>query len=244
MRDARGVREGGAIDARANASTVMAAVRFRDRAEAGRLLAEALRAYAGCDGVRLLALPRGGVPVAFEIARVLAAPLDVFVVRKLGVPGHEELALGAIASGGARVINSRLVEELGIPPERLEAIEAAERLELARREHAYRGDRPALDLAGRTVILVDDGLATGATMLAAIRAVRQDHPARVVVAVPVAQHDVCEALGGEADEVVCLRTPEPFRSVGMWYHDFSQTGDEEVRALLGRARRPAAHPPR
>lgn len=178
--------------------------------------------------------------MAFEIAQALAVPLDVFVVRKLGVPGHEELALGAIASGGARVVNRRLVEELGIPSERVEAIEAEERRELARRERDYRGERPALDLGGRTVILVDDGLATGASMLAAIRAVQQEHPTRLVVAVPVARQDVCAALGRVADEVVCLRTPAVFRSVGTWFDDFSQTRDDEVRSLLARARQPTA----
>jgi predicted phosphoribosyltransferase len=228
------------IDSRAHTSTATATATFRDRAEAGRLLAERLRTYAGGDEIIVLALPRGGVPVAFEIAQALAVPLDVFVVRKLGVPGHEELALGAIASGGARVVNRRLVEELGIPSERVEAIEAEERRELARRERDYRGERPALDLAGRTVILVDDGLATGASMLAAIRAVQQEHPARLVVAVPVARQDVCAALGRVADEVVCLRTPAAFRSVGTWFDDFSQTRDDEVRSLLARARRPTA----
>jgi erythromycin esterase-like protein/predicted phosphoribosyltransferase len=222
----------------------MATDRFRDRAEAGRLLAERLREYAGRDDVIVLALPRGGVPVAFEIAQALAAPLDVFVVRKLGVPGHEELALGAIASGGVRVVNRRLIETLAIPADWVEAIEAKESRELARRERDYRGERPPPDLAGRTVILVDDGLATGSTMLAAVRAVKQERPARVVVAVPVAPQEVCESLRREADEVACLFTPAAFQSVGAWYDDFSQTSDEEVRALLDRARRPpAAAPP-
>jgi putative phosphoribosyl transferase len=170
------------------------ATQFRNRAEAGRLLAERLRAYAGRDDVVVLGLPRGGVPVAFEIARALDAPLDVFLVRKLGVPGHEELALGAIATGGTRVLNERLVESLGIPREWIEAIDAKEMRELERRERAYRGDRPPPDLTGRTVILVDDGLATGSTMLAAVQAVRQDEPERVVVAVPVAPAEVCAAL--------------------------------------------------
>jgi predicted phosphoribosyltransferase len=183
----------------------------------------------------VLGLPRGGVPVAFEIARALAAPLDVLVVRKLGVPGREELAMGAITGSGGRVVNSALVEALGIPADRVEAIEAAERRELARRERVYRGERPAPALGGRTVILVDDGLATGATMLAAILAVQQQRPARTVVAVPVAQHDVCAALRREADEVVCLLSPPEFRSVGTWYDDFSQTRDDEVRTLLARA---------
>jgi erythromycin esterase-like protein/predicted phosphoribosyltransferase len=212
--------------------------RFEDRAQAGRRLAERLRGYAGRDDVVVLGLPRGGVPVAFEIARALDVPLDVFLVRKLGVPGHEEYALGAIATGGVRVLNRQLLESLDIPAEWLEAIDAKERRELDRRERVYRGDRPPPDVAGRTVILVDDGLATGSTMLAAVHAVRADEPARVVVAVPVADPDVCEALGSVADEVVCLLTPRPFRAVGAWYEDFTQTADGEVRDLLERARRP------
>jgi erythromycin esterase-like protein/predicted phosphoribosyltransferase len=192
----------------------------------------------------VLALPRGGAQVAHEIAQALAAPLDVFVVRKLGIPGHEEFAFGAIASGGTRVVNRRLLETLDLPAEWVEAIEAKESRELVRRERDYRGDRPPLDLAGRTVILVDDGLATGFTMLAAIEAVQQEHPARVVVAVPVAPQDVCEALGRVADEAVCLRTPADFQSVGTWYDDFSQTSDDDVRALLQRSRQaPPPAPP-
>jgi erythromycin esterase-like protein/predicted phosphoribosyltransferase len=218
--------------------------RFRDRAHAGRVLAERLREYAGRDDVVVLGLPRGGVPVAYEIAKALDAPLDVFLVRKLGVPGHEETALGAIATGGIRVLNTRLIESLDLPPEWIEAIDAKERQELHRRELLYRGDRPPPDIAGRTVILVDDGLATGSTMLAALHAVRADDPARVVVAVPVAAPDVCEALRGVADEVVCALTPEPLQAVGMWYEDFSQTTDDEVRALLEHARpAPPARPP-
>jgi erythromycin esterase-like protein/predicted phosphoribosyltransferase len=182
------------------------------------------------------------VPVAFEVARELDVPLDVFVVRKLGVPGHEELAMGAIATGGTRVVNKQLIEKLEIPPEWIEAIDAKERRELERRERAYRGERPPPDLAGRTVILVDDGLATGSTMLAAVWAVRQEEPARVVVAVPVADPDVCGALRDEADEVVCVHTPRPLGAVGAWYDDFSQTTDDEVRALLERA--PRAPPAR
>src|SRR4051812_26520886 len=212
--------------------------RFEDRAQAGRLLAERLRAYAGRDDVVVLGLPRGGVPVAYEIAKALDAPLDVFLVRKLGVPGHEETALGAIATGGIRVLNTQLIESLGLPPEWIEAIDAKERQELHRRERVYRGDRPPPDIAGRTVILVDDGLATGSTMLAALHAVRADDPARVVVAVPVADPDVCAELRSVADEVVCLETPKPLRAVGIWYEDFSQTADGEVRDLLERARRP------
>jgi erythromycin esterase-like protein/predicted phosphoribosyltransferase len=212
--------------------------RFRNRVEAGRLLAERLRQYTGRDNVVVLALPRGGVLVGFEIARALEAPLDVFLVRKLGVPGHEEVALGAIATGGTRVLNTRAIESLNIPVEWIEAIDAKERRELERRERVYREGRPPPELAGRTVILVDDGLATGSTMWAAVHAVRQEDPARVVVAVPVADPDVCEAMREVADEVVCLITPKPFRAVGVWYEDFSQTSDAEVRELLARARCP------
>jgi erythromycin esterase-like protein/predicted phosphoribosyltransferase len=212
--------------------------RFRDRIEAGRLLAEHLRRYAGRDDLVVLGLPRGGVPVAFEVAHALEAPLDIFLVRKLGVPGHEELALGAIATGGTRVLNKQLIESLDIPPEWIEAIDAKERRELERRERAYRGERPPPDVAGKTVILVDDGLATGSTMLAAVHAIRADDPARVVVAVPVADPEVCAGLRSVADEVVCLSTPQPLQAVGLWYQDFSQTADDEVRELLARARRP------
>src|SRR3954454_20985286 len=205
---------------------------FRNRTEAGRQLATKLAEYADRRDVLVLALPRGGVPVAFEVARALDAPLDVFLVRKLGVPGHEEFALGAIATGGVRVLNRQLIESIGLPAEWLEAIDAKERRELDRRERACRGDRPPPDLAGKTVILVDDGLATGSTMLAAVHAVRADDPARVVVAVPVADPDVCAELRSVADEVVCLETPKPLRAVGIWYEDFSQTADGEVRGLL------------
>jgi predicted phosphoribosyltransferase len=211
---------------------------FRDRAEAGRVLAEHLRRYAGRDDVVVLGLPRGGVPVAYEVADQLGAPLDVFLVRKLGVPGHEELAFGAIASGGTRVLNRELVEQLRLTPAIIDAIETRERRELERRERAYRDDRPPPDLRGRTVILVDDGLATGSTMLAAVHAVRQHDPARVVVAVPVADPEVCASLEQVADEAVCAITPRPMRAVGMWYDDFSQTTDDEVRELLARARHP------
>ncbi len=179
----------------------------------------------------VLGLPRGGVPVAFEIASALAAPLDAFPVRKLGVPGQEELAFGAIATGGTRVLNKQLILALGIPPEWIEAIDASERRELQRRELAYHTERPRLDVA-ETVILVDDGVATGLTMLAAVHAIRQEHPARVLVAVPVADPDVCADLRKGAEEVVCLSTPQPLRAVGAWYEDFSQTTDEEVRELL------------
>jgi predicted phosphoribosyltransferase len=213
--------------------------RFRNRGEAGRRLGEHLRAYHGRGDVIVLGLPRGGVPVAFEVARVLDAALDVFVVRKLGVPGHEELAFGAIASGGARVLNTQLIESLKLPTEWIDAIDAKERLELERRERVYRFDQPPLDLAGKTVILVDDGLATGSTMLAAAGAALQDNPARTVVAVPVADPGVCTRLRTAADEVVCLSTPRPLVAVGVWYDDFSQTSDHEVRDLLERSRCPS-----
>jgi erythromycin esterase-like protein/predicted phosphoribosyltransferase len=211
---------------------------FKDRAEAGRLLADRLREYAGRDDVVVLALPRGGVPVAYEVARELDVPLDVFVVRKLGVPGREELALGAIATGGTRVLKRPLIQALGLPPETIEAIDARERRELERRERAYRDGQPPPDVTGRRVILVDDGLATGSTMLAAVDAVRQDDPARVVVAVPVADPEVCTLLASAADEAVCLITPQPLHAISEWYEDFSQTTDDEVRDLLARARRP------
>jgi erythromycin esterase-like protein/predicted phosphoribosyltransferase len=217
---------------------------FHDRAEAGRKLAAQLGRYAGRRDVVVLGLPRGGVPVAFEIAQALDAPLDVFLVRKLGLPGHEEHAFGAIATGGVRVLNEPLLEQLELPSEWIEAIDARERRELERRERVYRGDRPPPDLAGRTVMLVDDGLATGATMLAAVHAVRLDDPAEVVVAVPVAAPEVCGALRAEADEVVCLLTPEQLGAVSLWYEDFTQTSDVEVSDLLARARRPpSAHMP-
>lgn len=214
---------------------------FRDRSDAGQALGHELGAYAGRDDVIVLALPRGGVPVAFEVARALQAPLDVFVVRKLGVPGHEELAMGAIASGGVLVIEPTVIEDLGIPPDVVTDVAAREEQERLRREREYRGDRPEPDVRGRTVILVDDGLATGSTMRAAVVALRKLQPARIVVAVPVAAPSACEELVEEVDEVVCARTPEPFRSVGSWYLEFSQTTDEEVRELLARAEHETAH---
>jgi predicted phosphoribosyltransferase len=208
--------------------------RFRNRTDAGRQLAEKLAAYANRPDVLVLALPRGGVPVGFEVARELGAPLDVFLVRKLGVPGYEELAMGAVATGGVRVLNDEIVRGLGISEHEIDAAAARELQELARRQRLYRGDRPLPDIAGRTVILVDDGLATGATMRAAIAAVRQQQPARIVVAVPTASPDTCEELKAEADDVVCAMTPEPFLAVGHWYEDFTQTTDDEVRELLAR----------
>jgi erythromycin esterase-like protein/predicted phosphoribosyltransferase len=205
---------------------------IRDRRDAGRLLAEKLAAYANRPDALVLALPRGGVPVAYEVARALGAPLDVFVVRKLGVPGYEELAMGAVATGGVRVLNDQLVERLGIPEQMIDAVAARELQELARRERRYRGGRPPPDVRGRTVILVDDGLATGATMHAAIEALRQQKPTRIVVAVPTASPEICEEMNTKADDVICAITPEPFQAVGRWYQDFSQTTDEEVEALL------------
>ena len=206
---------------------------FADRHQAGAVLAEHLDAYAGRGDIVVLALPRGGVPVGFEVARALGAPLDVFLVRKLGVPTHRELAMGAIASGGIRVLDDQLISSLGIPPEAVEATTREEERELERRESAYR-DRPARSLEGRVVILVDDGLATGATMKAAVQAVRQRSPQKIVVAVPVGSHEACSELGDLADEVVCARIPPHFSAVGQWFVDFSQTTDREVRELLDR----------
>ena len=206
--------------------------RFHDRREAGQLLARQLADYKDRDDVVVLALPRGGVPVAYEIARELRAPLDVFVVRKLGVPWQPELAMGAIAGRGTEVLNGDVVTAYNIPPHVIRAVAEREGLELQRRLQEYRGNRPLLDLRGRVVILVDDGLATGSTMLAAIKALRQDHPKAIVVAVPVAAVDTCRQLQGEVDNIVCLRTPTDFSAVGLWYEDFSQTTDDEVRELL------------
>ena len=207
-------------------------MRFRDRGHAGQALAVALSRFEGRDDVVVLALPRGGVPVAFEVARSLRAPLDVFLVRKLGVPGHEELAMGAIASGGVRVMNDEIVRALRLDETHIEPVAASEQRELARRETAYREGRGDVDVAGRTVIIIDDGLATGATMRAAVKALRMRDPVRIVVAVPIGAEETCRALRREADEVVCLHTPDPFGGVGAWYEDFSQTGDDEVRQLL------------
>ena len=213
----------------------MTTQRFLNRREAGKRLAEQLAKYGSRQDVIVLALPRGGVPVAYEVARALRAPLDVFVVRKLGVPGYEELAMGAIGTGNTRVLNDDVVGALQIPAQVIDRVAAEENRELARRERLYRGGRALPDLSGKTVILVDDGLATGATMHAAIQSLRQHRPGRIVVAVPTAAPDTCEELKKEVDEVVCAVTPQPFHGVGYWYQDFSQTSDEEVRELLGRA---------
>ena len=205
---------------------------FKDRREAGAVLAAQLDKYKDRDDVVVLALPRGGVPVAYEVARALRAPLDVFLVRKLGLPGHAELAMGAIASGGVRVLNNDVVDWYGIPPSVIDQVALDEQAELERRERAYRGDRGFLDQRNRTVLLIDDGLATGSSMKAAVLAVRANGPTRIVVAVPVGAPDTCRDLANVADEVVCTRTPEPFSAVGLWYRDFSQTTDAEVRELL------------
>jgi putative phosphoribosyl transferase len=210
--------------------------RFADRAEAGRRLAEELRRYAGREDVIVLGLPRGGVPVAAEVARALAAPLDVFLVRKLGVPGREELAFGAIALGGARVLNRDVVATLGIDDATVEAVARREQAELERRAEAYRGSTEPPDVRGCTAILVDDGLATGASMRAAVEAVHGLDPERVVVAVPAAARETCVDIARHVDEIVCLLTPEPFLAVGMWYRDFSETSDDEVRTALAAAR--------
>jgi putative phosphoribosyl transferase len=208
---------------------------FRNRTDAGKRLAEELRAYADRSDVIVLGLPRGGVPIGFEVAQALRAPLDVFLVRKLGVPGHEELAMGAIASGGVRVMNERVMKMLSIPQKRIDAVAAEEQSELERRERLYRDGRPAPRVRGKTVILVDDGLATGSTMRAAVTALRQLDPQRIVVAVPVGAADTCDEFQDEADEVICATAPDPFYAVGYWYADFEPTSDEEVRELLSRA---------
>jgi predicted phosphoribosyltransferase len=210
---------------------------FADRREAGRELAVRLEAYRGRHDVVVLALPRGGVPVAFEVAEALAAPLDIFVVRKLGMPGQPEFAIGAIASGGVVVLNDEAIRWHHIPKSQIDAVAREELVELQRREQAYRQGRPLTDLRSRTVILVDDGLATGSSMRAAVQAVRTFEPARVIVAVPVGASSTCDAFAAITDETVCARTPEPFSAVGLWYHDFSQTTDEEVRGLLQRSAR-------
>jgi putative phosphoribosyl transferase len=206
--------------------------RFHDRKEAGQRLATRLESYAGRPDVIVLALPRGGVPVGAEVASAIGAPLDVFVVRKLGVPGQEELAMGAVAGKGIRVLDESIMRASGVTEDQVERITRAEQLELERRDRQYRGDRPAPDVKGKTIILVDDGLATGASMRAAVMALRPQQPARIVVAVPVAAPETCEAFRELADEIICVETPDPFQAVGLWYEDFSQTSDGEVRALL------------
>jgi predicted phosphoribosyltransferase len=207
--------------------------RFADRHDAGRRLAEQLSRYAGRDDVVVLGLPRGGVPVAYEVARALKAPLDVFLVRKLGVPGHEELAMGAIASGGVRVLNDDVLTATRVPPEAVDSVAARELERLQDQERAYRGDRRPLDVRDRVAILVDDGLATGASMRAAIEALRDRSAGSIVVAVPTAPAETCEALKQEVAEVVCAQTPEPFMAVGLWYRNFAPVTDREVAELLG-----------
>ena len=210
---------------------------FTNRAEAGRQLAEKLENYSRCDGVIVLGLPRGGVPVAYEVAKRLRAPLDVFIVRKLGVPGFEELAAGAIASGGVRVLNEDVVRAIPYASEAIEAVTARETAELQRREQTYRDGRAAPELRDKIAILVDDGLATGATMRAAVKALQQRGTAKIVVAVPVGPPDTCHEISKEADETICLSTPPFFQAVGQYYDDFSQTSDDDVRELLTRAAR-------
>ena len=208
---------------------------YQNRSDAGKALAAHLQEYADRADVLVLGLPRGGVPVAYEVARSLRVTLDIFLVRKLGVPGHEELAMGALASGGVRVLNEEIARQFGISQAVIERVAGREQQELERRERLYRGDRPPPAVQGRTIILIDDGLATGSTMRAAAAALRQMQPEKVVVAVPVAAAETCEALRGDVDEVVCVETPEPFLAVGAWYADFSQTSDDEVRELLEKA---------
>ena len=206
--------------------------RFKDRREAGRYLAQKLSGYADRTDVLVLGLPRGGVPVAYEVTLALNAPLDIFLVRKLGLPGREELAMGAIASGGVRVLNEDIIRVLNIPQEVINMVAHQELKELQRREKRYRGDRPALEVRDRQVILIDDGLATGASMRAAVVGMRAQHPARIIIAVPAAAPELCDAFQFEVDEMVCAMTPEPFYGLSRWYEDFSQTTDEEVRLLL------------
>jgi putative phosphoribosyl transferase len=209
---------------------------FKDRVDAGRKLAKELSKYANRSDVLILALPRGGVPVAFEVAKELNVKMDVFIVRKLGVPGNEELAMGAIASDNIRVLNEDVVRSFQIPERVIDMVAENELRELERREHAYRGDRSKPEVSGSIVILIDDGLATGATMRAAAAALKTKNPAKIVVAVPTAARDTCEFFGREVDEVICVTTPEPFYGVGAWYGDFSQTTDKEVCELLEKAR--------
>lgn len=215
----------------------MNGITYRDRREAGWKLAKMLSSYAGQPDVVVLGLPRGGIPVAFEVAKALEAPLDVFVVRKLGVPGYPELAMGAIASGGARIINEDVIAGLDIPDEAIERVALREEQEIAKREEIYRGARPRMSLTGKTIILVDDGLATGATMRAAVSALRGYRPKKIVVAVPTAPPEVCAAFDELVDETICLTTPQFFMGVGGVYRDFSQTTDQEVREMLEEAGR-------
>ena len=210
---------------------------FKDRRDAGKKLAQKLMHYAGLPDVLVLALPRGGVPVGYEVAQALNVPLDILIVRKLGLPGREELAIGAIASGGIRVLNTDIIRMLNIPEEVINIVASRELQELQRREHSYRGGLPTPEVRDHTVILVDDGLATGASMRAAVEGMRTQHPARIVVAVPTAATEVCEAFRYEVDEIVCAQTPEPFLGVGRWYEDFSQVSDEDVRVLFEQANR-------
>jgi putative phosphoribosyl transferase len=208
---------------------------FQDRSDAGRYLAKKLVHHANDPSLLVLGLPRGGVPVAYQIVKALNAPLDIFIVRKLGVPGYEELAMGAIASGGVRVLNEEVIQRLNIPESAVEAVTREEEQELARGEKAFRGSREPLPIERRTVILVDDGLATGASMKAAVRALRQQNPAYISVAVPIGSRDTCAHFSGEVDELICGETPEPFFAVGTWYANFLPTTDEEVRHLLDKA---------
>jgi predicted phosphoribosyltransferase len=210
--------------------------RFSNRRDAGRRLADALTRYRGDPSAIVLALPRGGVPIGFEVASALGVPLDVFVVRKLGLPWHEELAMGALARGGVRILDDELIRAARVSPDEILRITADEQAELNRRERRYRGSRAFPSVRGKTVILVDDGLATGSTMRAAVAALRKEDPARVVVAVPVAAREACDAVGTIADEIVCVATPDYFQSVGQWYDDFAQTSDDEVHALLEESR--------
>lgn len=210
---------------------------FANRTDAGRRLVRRLEHYARRSDVLVLALPRGGLPVGYEVAKALGAPLDVLVIRKLGLPGQPELAMGAIASGGVRVLNPDVVDSLAIPEDVLERVAASEEAELERRDRAYRGNRPPPDVRGRVVILVDDGIATGSTVRAALRVLRAQAPARLVVAVPTAAREIFEELEQEADEVIVVMTPSPFMAISLWYDDFSQLTDEEVRRFLDEARR-------
>jgi len=216
-------------------------MRFTDRRDAGRVLARKLSAYAGHTDVIVLALPRGGVPVGYEVALALHTPLDIFLVRKLGLPGREELAIGAIASGGIRVLNNDIIRVLNVPEEVINIVARNELQELQRRERNYRGESPAPDVRDRKVILIDDGLATGASMRAAVTGVRAQHPARIIIAVPAASPEMCDAFEFEVDEMVCGMTPEPFYGLSRWYEDFSQTTDEEVRMFLKEANHQLLH---